>query len=275
MRLTTEYPSQNTNINEAISTFKKLQSSELQVAFDNNNMERTYLTQGHETGIIIHKAIHLISEKGTVKQVMVLLTVNFGFHVISIFTFYKRFSLDTWFYFDNDGTKKVDGITVIVSVMWHLYYAFVSILVVASGAMLSKHGRNTGVFVHKRLNKTNEKGFLFDQFGKGSGLNIFTHSTETDSTTMGDRCLIGRKTGVTVHKAIYYAKDDKLRLFSQQLQHRTPVATCGLFPFDWTLLYSTFAASVTYLIILIQFDSSSSLEPSFKPNQTQSHHHGH
>ncbi|XP_058452801.1 putative gustatory receptor 28a [Malaya genurostris] len=49
---------------------------------------------------------------------------------------------------------------------------------------------------------------------------------------------------------------EMLRLFLMQLGHRSPALTCGLFPFDWTLVYSMMATSTTYLLILIQFETS-------------------
>lgn len=48
--------------------------------------------------------------------------------------------------------------------------------------------------------------------------------------------------------------------FSQQIIHRYPVASCGLFSFDWSLVYSIAAALCSYLIILIQFDNPNVLK---------------
>ncbi|XP_062554713.1 gustatory and pheromone receptor 33a-like isoform X4 [Armigeres subalbatus] len=70
----------------------------------------------------------------------------------------------------------------------------------------------------------------------------------------------GKRIGVLVHKAINCATSsaviNELNIFSQQLLHRSPVITCGLFVYDWTLLYTMIGATATYLIILIQFDVS-------------------
>ncbi|XP_037040730.1 putative gustatory receptor 28b [Bradysia coprophila] len=70
----------------------------------------------------------------------------------------------------------------------------------------------------------------------------------------------GAYTGVLIHKTInnYADKDtvEKLILFSQQLKHQSPIATCKLFPIDWTLFFTMVGATTTYLTILIQFDSS-------------------
>ncbi|XP_055610224.1 gustatory and pheromone receptor 33a-like isoform X2 [Uranotaenia lowii] len=70
----------------------------------------------------------------------------------------------------------------------------------------------------------------------------------------------GKRIGVLVHKAINCSTSsaviNELNIFSQQLLHRSPVITCGLFVYDWTLLYTMIGATATYLIILIQFDVS-------------------
>uniref|UniRef100_A0AAG5D3Q8 Gustatory receptor n=1 Tax=Anopheles atroparvus TaxID=41427 RepID=A0AAG5D3Q8_ANOAO len=66
----------------------------------------------------------------------------------------------------------------------------------------------------------------------------------------------GKRIGVLVHKAINCSSSSALNLFSQQLLHRSPVITCGLFVYDWTLWYTMIGATATYLIILIQFDVS-------------------
>nr|QGW45462.1 gustatory receptor 1 [Bradysia odoriphaga] len=70
----------------------------------------------------------------------------------------------------------------------------------------------------------------------------------------------GAYTGVLIHKTInnYAEKNivEKLILFSQQLKHQAPIATCKLFPIDWTLFFTMVGATTTYLTILIQFDSS-------------------
>ncbi|XP_039448091.1 uncharacterized protein LOC120427304 isoform X1 [Culex pipiens pallens] len=52
----------------------------------------------------------------------------------------------------------------------------------------------------------------------------------------------GKRIGVLVHKAINCSTStaviNELNIFSQQLLHRSPVITCGLFVYDWTLLYT-------------------------------------
>ncbi|XP_053670697.1 putative gustatory receptor 28b [Anopheles nili] len=49
---------------------------------------------------------------------------------------------------------------------------------------------------------------------------------------------------------------EMLEIFLLQLGHRTPLVTCGLFPFDWTLFFSILSTAATYIIILLQFESA-------------------
>ncbi|XP_055633981.1 putative gustatory receptor 28a [Toxorhynchites rutilus septentrionalis] len=70
----------------------------------------------------------------------------------------------------------------------------------------------------------------------------------------------GKHTSNLIDQAINSANNaeiiEMLRLFLMQLGHRSPTLTCGLFPFDWTLVYSIMATTTTYLIILIQFENA-------------------
>ncbi|GAB0089703.1 hypothetical protein DMENIID0001_042900 [Sergentomyia squamirostris] len=71
----------------------------------------------------------------------------------------------------------------------------------------------------------------------------------------------GRITASLVHKAINRNFDsiplmEKLKVLSQQLLHRKPEVSCGLFVYDWPYFASTVGAMAMYLCILIQFDTS-------------------
>ncbi|XP_049534799.1 uncharacterized protein LOC125950658 [Anopheles darlingi] len=69
----------------------------------------------------------------------------------------------------------------------------------------------------------------------------------------------GKQIAVLVHKAINQSSTtpaivERLMVFSRHLQHQTPVVSCGLFNFDWTLALSLTSALATYSVILIQFE---------------------
>lgn len=71
----------------------------------------------------------------------------------------------------------------------------------------------------------------------------------------------GKYTGTCVHKVINKIADhadpriiEKLSIMSHQLTMRTPDINCGLFSFDWSLIFSIISATSIYLIFLIQFD---------------------
>lgn len=70
----------------------------------------------------------------------------------------------------------------------------------------------------------------------------------------------GKFTTILIHQAINAAQDsnsiERLFSFSLQVGYNIPVISCGLFTFDWSLLFSICAASTTYLVILVQFDNS-------------------
>ncbi|KAL9697476.1 hypothetical protein quinque_000917 [Culex quinquefasciatus] len=68
-----------------------------------------------------------------------------------------------------------------------------------------------------------------------------------------------KHTAILVHKVACYGRHDsvtlrELRIVSQQMWHKAPVITCGLFYFDWELMYTACGELATYLVILIQFD---------------------
>lgn len=71
----------------------------------------------------------------------------------------------------------------------------------------------------------------------------------------------GKYTGTCVHKVINKIADhadpriiEKLSIMSHQLTMRTPDINCGLFSFDWSLIFSIISATSIYLIFLVQFD---------------------
>lgn len=80
------------------------------------------------------------------------------------------------------------------------------------------------------------------------------------------------KTGILIHKILNYEDDEHMKKtlmnFSQQLLHRLPKITCGLFSFDSKLTFSMISTAAIYLIILIQFDTQVKHETLIGANKT-------
>ncbi|KAJ6635317.1 hypothetical protein Bhyg_13902 [Pseudolycoriella hygida] len=68
-----------------------------------------------------------------------------------------------------------------------------------------------------------------------------------------------KKMGVLVHKVIAINRDkdfiQKLQMLSQQVLHKTPDFSFGLFSLTWTFAYTYATSVVTYIVILIQFEN--------------------
>uniref|UniRef100_A0A6E8V3B2 Gustatory receptor n=1 Tax=Anopheles coluzzii TaxID=1518534 RepID=A0A6E8V3B2_ANOCL len=103
----------------------------------------------------------------------------------------------------------------------------------------SVQGKRIGILVHKAINCSSSSAVINEvQCCKGANM-------------MLPVCNVPCAWIILI---LYLSR--QLNLFSQQLLHRSPVITCGLFVYDWTLWYTMIGATATYLIILIQFDVS-------------------
>ena len=132
-------------------------------------------------------------------QVMLSIGGCFVFCILSLYSFYR----------DMISDGKFDAITVI-HLVWAFYFC---------------------IFVFKTI-----------ATGSSTTRTVKTCVLKNNITFIAINHFQGKSTAVIIHKIINRSTNEriisKLMQFSQQLQHRPPVASCGLFPFDWTLSYS-------------------------------------
>lgn len=71
----------------------------------------------------------------------------------------------------------------------------------------------------------------------------------------------GKSTALLFHKMLMKRRNPEMlkivQLSALQFYHQSPEISCGMFKIDWPLMLTMIGAVFSYLIILIQFDSSS------------------
>lgn len=137
--------------------------------------------------------------------IMASVLLAFGYNVVCAYTILKL---------TGELTHSRFVLHVAVNLAWNLFFSSFVLLIVYAGSMLAHAGRGTGQAVHWALNTLPcWPSACGAEAGAGAG-------------GVGKELAVVRQ---------------QLLAFSQQVLHKQPVASAGLFHFDWTLIYAVSA----------------------------------
>lgn len=154
-------------------------------------------------------------------QILLMVAQIFVFEVFALFSLYR-----TMYTSDVES----NSITIFMNVSWLALYNIILFVIMHTAAKCVNEGKLTGTYCHKVINKVSHSvdPRIIEKVIKENFLYIF-NSFRTPSSF-------------------------QLSVMSHQLTMRTPNITCGLFSFDWELLFSMVSATTIYLVFLMQFD---------------------
>jgi gustatory receptor len=135
---------------------------------------------------------------------MNVIASTFLTNIFSIFAIYRvfvRYDYSQWE-------------AAVIQYVWNTYFLIYGFIIVMLGSLVTRTGKYTAVLVHKAVNYI-----------------------EDDDDPVID-VVSPQNTSKLPVKHDKNSFKFQLKMFSQQMQHRAPVVTCGLFTFDFTLLFT-------------------------------------
>lgn len=151
-------------------------------------------------------------------QILLIVAQIFVFEVFALFALYRT----------TYSTETEANVTIFTNSFWLIVYNTILFLIMFNTAQCVNEGKLTGTYCHKVINKVSHR--------------IDPRIIEK---------VICQRTFCIFHE---HFPSFQLSVMSHQLTMRTPNITCGLFSFDWELLFSIISATTIYLVFLMQFD---------------------
>lgn len=152
-------------------------------------------------------------------QILLMVAQIFIFEVFALFSLYRTLY----------STEIESNVLAFTNVLWLCAFNLILFLIMHTAAQCVNEGKLTGTYCHKVINKV-------------------SHSV--------DPRIIEKVKEFKCRSSVIPSTFHSLQLsvMSHQLTLRTPNITCGLFSFDWELIFSMISATTIYLVFLMQFD---------------------
>lgn len=141
-------------------------------------------------------------------QTMFSVATGFTMFIVCFYTAYRAYSSRVI----DDNNMFTKNSFIWAQLVWSIYSLISILYVIHVASAATRVGNSTGVLIHKIMIGCEHPSTL-----NRVSLKALTFYNCSD---------------------IFFIFDRQLMQFSQQIQHRSPLATCGLFVFDWTLCYA-------------------------------------